>query len=72
VIAAILAIIVGYLGVSGVVSIVSAITGLPFISLSINGSLIGTIFLFSISLSIVSGIYPAIEAAKIKVVREEL
>ena len=72
VIAAFLAIIVGYLGVSGVVAIVSAITGLPFIALNINGSLIGTIFLFSISLSIVSGIYPSIEAAKIKVIREEL
>lgn len=71
-ISAILAIIVGYLGVSGVVAIVSAITGLPFIALNINGGLIGIIFLLSISLSIVSGIYPSIEAAKIKVIREEL
>ena len=72
VIAAILAIIVGYLGVSGVVAVVSAITGLPFIALNINGSLIGIIFLLSVSLSIVSGIYPSIEAAKIKVIREDL
>ena len=72
IISAILSIIVGYLGVSGVVAIVSAVRGLPFIALNINGSLIGIIFLFSISLSIISGIYPSIEAAKIKVIREEL
>ncbi|MCG3226338.1 MAG: FtsX-like permease family protein, partial [Candidatus Heimdallarchaeota archaeon] len=72
VIAGILAIVVGYLGVSGIVAIVSAITGLPFIALNINGSLIGIIFLLSVSLSIVSGIYPSIEAAKIKVIREDL
>ncbi|MHA1953945.1 MAG: ABC transporter permease, partial [Candidatus Heimdallarchaeaceae archaeon] len=72
VIAAILAIVVGYLGVSGIVAVVSAITGLPFIALNINGNLIGIIFLLSVSLSIVSGIYPSIEAAKIKVIREDL
>jgi ABC-type lipoprotein release transport system permease subunit len=72
VIAAILAIIVGYLGVSGVVAVVSAITGLPFIALNINAGLVGIIFLLSISLSMISGIYPSIEAAKIKVIREEL
>ncbi|NPD88451.1 MAG: ABC transporter permease [Asgard group archaeon] len=72
VIAGILAIIVGYLSVSGIVAVVSAITGLPFIALNINGSLIGIIFLLSVSLSIVSGIYPSIEAAKIKVIREDL
>ncbi len=71
-ISAVLAIVVGYLGVSGVVAIVSAITGLPFIALNINASLVGIIFLLSVSLSIVSGIYPSIEAAKIKVIREEL
>jgi ABC-type lipoprotein release transport system permease subunit len=72
IVSAILALIVGYLGVSGTVGIVTAILNLPFISLSIDLALIGIIFLFSMSLSIVSGIYPAVRAARIRVIKEDL
>ena len=71
IISAILSLLIGYLAVSGIVGIVSAIIGLPFLAMNINATTIGIIFLFSISLSIVSGIYPSIEASKIKVVREK-
>ena len=70
--ASILSLIVGYLGVSGIVGIVTAIMNLPFIPLSIDLNLIGIIFLFSMTLSIVSGIYPAIKASQIRVIKEDL
>ena len=72
VISAILSIIIGYLGVSGIVAIISAVQGLPYLALNINASLVGTIFLFAILLSVISGIYPSIVAARIRVIREEL
>ncbi len=72
IISAVLSLIVGYLAVSGIVASVSAFIGLPFLALRIDLQLIGVIFLFSISLSLVSGIYPAINAAKIRVIKEEL
>ncbi|MCG3215735.1 MAG: ABC transporter permease [Candidatus Heimdallarchaeota archaeon] len=72
VISAVLSLIVGYLAVSGIVASVSAFIGLPFLALRIDLQLIGVIFLFSVSLSLVSGIYPAINAAKIRVIKEEL
>lgn len=71
-IAGLLSLIVGYLGVSGIVGIVTAAMNLPFIPLSINFGLIGTIFLFSLTLSIISGIYPAIRASQIRVIKEDL
>lgn len=72
VISAALSLIVGYLSVSGIVGIVTAIMNLPFIPLSLNMSLIGTIFLFSMILSILSGIYPAVKASQIRVIKEDL
>ena len=71
-IAGLLSLIVGYLSVSGIVGIVTATLNLPFIPLSINLGLIGTIFLFSLTLSLVSGIYPSIKASQIRVIKEEL
>ncbi|MHA1199173.1 MAG: ABC transporter permease [Candidatus Heimdallarchaeaceae archaeon] len=72
VVAGLLSLIVGYLGVSGIVGIVTAVMSLPFIPLSINLGLIGTIFLFSLTLSIISGIYPAVKASQIRVIKEDL
>jgi len=71
IISAILSLLIGYFAVSGIVSIISATIGLPFLAMNINITTVGIIFLFSISLSIVSGIYPSIEASKIKVMRRE-
>ena len=71
-ISGLISLIVGYLGVSGIVGVVTAAMSLPFIPLSINLGLIGTIFLFSLTLSLVSGIYPAIKASQIRVIREDL
>ena len=71
-VSAILSLIVGYLAVSGIVAGVSAIVGLLFIALKIDLNLIGVIFLFSVGLSLLSGIYPALNASKIKVIREDL
>jgi ABC-type lipoprotein release transport system permease subunit len=72
VISAILSLIIGYFAVSGIVGIISAFIGLPFLALNINIGIIGIIFLFSVSLSLVSGIYPSIVASKIRVIREDL
>lgn len=71
IISSILAIIIGYLAVTGIVAIVSATIGLPFLALNLELNLIGVIFLFAIGLSLISGIYPSLEAAKIKVVRRD-
>ena len=71
VISSILSIIIGYLAVTGIVAIVSATIGLPFLALNFEINLVGTIFLFAIGLSLLSGIYPSLEAAKIKVIRED-
>ncbi len=71
-ISAILSLIVGYLAVSGIVAGVSAFIGLPFIALKTDLTLIGIIFLFSLGLSLLSGIYPALKASQIKVIKEEL
>ncbi|MHA1668874.1 MAG: ABC transporter permease [Candidatus Heimdallarchaeaceae archaeon] len=70
-ISATLSLIIGYLMVSAIVAVVSAIQSLPFIALTVNFGLVGTIFLFAITLSLVSGIYPAMTAAKIRVIKEE-
>lgn len=71
VISAVLSLFIGYFVVSAIVGVVSAFIGLPFLALNINATTVGIIFLFSISLSIVSGIYPSIVASKITVVRED-
>ncbi len=71
VISAVLSLFIGYFAVSGIVGLVSAFIGLPFLSMNINAATVGIIFLFAISLSIVSGIYPSIVASKIKVIRED-
>ncbi|MHA1407009.1 MAG: ABC transporter permease [Candidatus Heimdallarchaeaceae archaeon] len=70
-ISATLSLIIGYLMVSAIVAVVSAIQSLPFIALTVNFGLVGTIFLFATTLSLVSGIYPAMTAAKIRVIKEE-
>ncbi len=71
IISSILSIIIGYLAVSGIVAIVSSIIKLPFLALNFELSLVGIIFLFALGLSLLSGIYPSITAAKIKVIRED-
>ena len=71
VISALLSLVIGYLAVSGIVGLVTATMGLPYIALKMEGFLIGIIFLFSLSLSIVSGIIPSLEASKIKVIRRD-
>ncbi len=71
VISAVLSLFIGYFAVSSIVGLVSAFIGLPFLSMNINAATVGIIFLFAISLSIVSGIYPSIVASKIKVIRED-
>jgi len=71
IISSILSIIIGYLAVSGIVATVSAIIGLPFLALNFEINLIGTIFLFALGLSLLSGIYPSLTAAKIKVIKED-
>ncbi len=70
-ISALLSLVVGYLSVSGIVGLVTAAMNLPFIPLSINLGLIGVIFLFSLLLSLISGIYPAVKASQIRVIKEE-
>ncbi|MFW9852363.1 MAG: ABC transporter permease [Candidatus Thorarchaeota archaeon] len=70
-ISAVLSLFIGFFAVSGIVGLVSAFIGLPFLSMNINASTVGIIFLFAISLSVVSGIYPSIVASKIKVIRED-
>ena len=72
IVSGILSLIVGYLGVTGIVGIVTAAMNLPFIPLSISMELIGTIFIFSMTLSILSGIYPALKASQIRVIKEDL
>jgi ABC-type lipoprotein release transport system permease subunit len=71
-ISAILSLVLGYLAVTGIVGLVTATMNLPYIALSIDTGLVGTIFLFSLILSILSGILPALEASKIKVIREDV
>ncbi len=71
IISSILAIIIGYLSVTAIVAIVSSTIGLPFLALNFEISLAGMIFLFAIGLSLLSGIYPSLEAAKIKVIRKD-
>jgi len=71
-IAALLSLVIGYLAVTGIVGLVTATMNLPYIAMSIDTVLIGTIFLFSLSLSILSGILPSLEASKIKIVREDV
>lgn len=70
IISSILSIIIGYFAVSGIVAIVSATIKLPFLALNFELSLVGIIFLFALGLSLLSGIYPSLSAAKIKVIRE--
>ncbi len=72
IISGLLSLIVGYLGVSGIVGVVTAAMNLPFLPLSLNFDLIGTIFLFSLTLSLVSGIYPSLKASQIRVIKEDL
>ena len=72
IISALLSLMIGYLRVSTLVAIISASTGLPFIALQIEIQLIGIIFLFSLVLSVISGIYPSLKAAQIKVIKEEI
>ncbi|MHA1202717.1 MAG: ABC transporter permease [Candidatus Heimdallarchaeaceae archaeon] len=69
IISSILSIIIGYFAVSGIVAMVSATIGLPFIALNFEINLVGIIFLFALVLSVLSGIYPSLAAAKIKVIR---
>ncbi|MCK5408896.1 MAG: FtsX-like permease family protein, partial [Candidatus Heimdallarchaeota archaeon] len=71
IISSILSIIIGYLAVSGIVAIVSSTIRLPFLALNFEIGLVGIIFLFALGLSLLSGIYPSLTAAKIKVVRED-
>ena len=71
IISSILSIIIGYLAVSGIVAIVSATIRLPFLALNFEINLVGIIFLFALGLSLLSGIYPSLTAAKIKVIRED-
>ncbi len=71
IISSILSIIIGYFAVSGIVAIVSATIRLPFLALNFELSLVGIIFLFALVLSVLSGIYPSLVAAKIRVIREE-
>ncbi len=71
-ISALLSLVIGYLAVTGIVGLVTATMDLPYIAMSIDTVLVGTIFLFSLSLSILSGILPSLEASKIKVVREDV
>ena len=71
VISALLSLVIGYLAVSSIVGLVTATMGLPYIALKVEGFLVGIIFLFSLSLSIVSGIIPSLEASKIKVIRRD-
>ena len=70
-ISALLSLIIGYLAVSGIVAVVSAAIGLPFLALNVESGLVGSIFLFSLGISLLSGIYPSFEASKIRVIREE-
>lgn len=71
IISSILSIIIGYLAVTAIVAVVSSVIGLPFLALNYEASLILTIFIFAFGLSILSGIYPSISAAKIKVIRRD-
>ncbi|MCK4971757.1 MAG: FtsX-like permease family protein [Candidatus Heimdallarchaeota archaeon] len=71
IISSILSIIIGYLAVSGIVAIVSSTIRLPFLALNFEINLVGIIFLFALGLSLLSGIYPSLTAAKIKVIRED-
>ena len=71
IISSILSIIIGYLAVTALVAVVSSTIGLPFLALNIEANLLGTIFLFAMGLSVLSGIYPSITAAKIKVIRRD-
>ncbi len=68
---AVLSLIGGYLFIYSIVGFVSAIAQLPFIALVLYPDLIGMILFFAITLSILSGIYPSIIAAKIRVTRQE-
>ncbi|MCK4845502.1 MAG: FtsX-like permease family protein, partial [Candidatus Heimdallarchaeota archaeon] len=72
IISALLSLLIGYLGVSAIVAIISASTGLPFIALQIDIQLVGIVFFFSLFLSVISGIYPSLKAAQIKVIKEEI
>ena len=72
IISALLSLVIGYLAVTGIVGLVTATINLPYIALSIDSALVGIIFIFSLSLSILSGIFPSLEASKIKVIREDL
>ncbi|MHA1400413.1 MAG: ABC transporter permease [Candidatus Heimdallarchaeaceae archaeon] len=68
---AILALAGGYLFICAIVAVVSATADLPFIALTLYPNLVGLIFIFAISLSVISGIYPSMVAAKIRVIKEE-
>ncbi|MHA1345222.1 MAG: ABC transporter permease [Candidatus Heimdallarchaeaceae archaeon] len=71
IISSILSIIIGYLAVTAIVAVVSSVIGLPFLALNYEASLILTIIVFAFGLSILSGIYPSLSAAKIKVIRRD-
>ena len=67
IISAILGLLIGYFGVCFLVGLISSSTGFPYIALGLPFSLILSVSIFSLSLSVLSGILPAFIAAKIRV-----
>ncbi len=68
---AFLALSIGYFGILAIVSFVSASVQLPFLPLILDLPLFSVVFFSSIILSLLSGIYPAFVASKIRVFQED-
>lgn len=71
-ISSLLGLTIGYFGVCALVGFISGATGFPYIALELPFSVVFMVFVFSLTLSVLSSIIPALAAAKIKIRIEEL